>query len=917
MSKRRDRHARKEMRRLAAKLYGQPLLIAQEKLEILIDVFEDYRAGLRMTTEQRQRLLAGGLGVYSDEFDDEDEDDGEQCSYQIVNGVAVLSLSGTITQRPTLFQKYSGGTSCEVFQMAFDKALADSRVSAIVVNCDTFGGEICGVDELSRHVFESRGQKPMQAIANSHMHSAGYYIGSAFDQVIVKPTGMVGSVGVVSAHQEQSKAEAEWGVKYTLIHAGKHKVDGNQHEPLSTQGRKSIQEVVDDAYKMFTEAVARNRGISVDQVIKEYGEGKSFLGQSAVDVGLADAVATLEETIAELSASGQRAAASARIPKRLPVKSQSAQHENHAGKPKEESNVHPKIKAALFARSLIASLEASDAECNAALAAFCAARGVDKPDSPEATVELIGSAAPKPESSGKRLNTNGGRRLRVDDSDDSEEDGKKPGANGGEDDEDEEEDQTTATRRRNKIESAAAKRERSRLLEIQSRGRLLGISQEKIDAAVDSGKPLGDVLVEFTNQAAADQPPVLPVNGAAGGRDVSIRPGEAALDKFSTLAVEAMVDRYGGNRTKTKEQRKPLSAGAQQLRYSRAIDIATESLRLAGVRCEAMDPDERAKQFLQLGGDYSLVMGPTGYQTPSDYPNILSAVSGKILDNALEINTSTYRQWCAPLPSVPDFKPKTIVARGSRGELNRLVDGQPFPDAGKRAEEASWIATDAFGDETSLTPKMITDDDLGVFFDDSQALINSADLTLNRLCVDLLVGNPELPDGKAAFHADHGNIIDAGNGGAPSVSQSKAMRLKMRGQLDIGGKNRLRVSPSLALISSTWETEAEQVWLTPPDGIYYQADSSVNNFRNKIKPICEPMLDDWTASAGQVWFGFADPRVVRVIVYMYQIGFENAKINSYYDPKTRSRVLTVETRCAAAWRQYRGVVRNSGGNGSF
>src|SRR5262245_7234379 len=117
MSKRRDRHARKEMRRLAALLYGQPLAITTPKLEEIVAAFEDYRAGIRLSAADLAGFRASrGLGLYGD-HDDEESD--EQCSYQIVNGVAILSLSGTITQRPTLLQRYSGGTSCEMFTVAF------------------------------------------------------------------------------------------------------------------------------------------------------------------------------------------------------------------------------------------------------------------------------------------------------------------------------------------------------------------------------------------------------------------------------------------------------------------------------------------------------------------------------------------------------------------------------------------------------------------------------------------------------------------------------------------------------------------------------------------------------------------------------------------------------------------------------
>ena len=89
------------------------------------------------------------------------------------------------------------------------------------------------------------------------------------------------------------------GVEVTLIHAGDHKKDGNPYEGLSADVQGRIQDRLDSIYTMFTTRVAKYRGISVDAVIKT--QALTYLGSSAIDVGLADAVVSTIEFVDELS----------------------------------------------------------------------------------------------------------------------------------------------------------------------------------------------------------------------------------------------------------------------------------------------------------------------------------------------------------------------------------------------------------------------------------------------------------------------------------------------------------------------------------------------------------------------------------------------------------------------------------------
>jgi capsid assembly protease len=219
----------------------------------------------------------------------------------VEGGVAVLPLFGVVSQRMNMMQEISeGGTSTEMFGLAFDKAMADASVGAIVLNIDSPGGSVYGVEELGDKIYKARGTKPIYAVANSLAASAAYWIGTAADKLFVTPSGEVGSVGVLAMHVDYSKFNEAVGVNPTYIHAGKYKVEGHSDAPLDDEARRAIQESVDSYYDSFTDAVARHRGVASRDVRSGFGEGRVVRAAQAAQKGMADGVRTLESVLTEI-----------------------------------------------------------------------------------------------------------------------------------------------------------------------------------------------------------------------------------------------------------------------------------------------------------------------------------------------------------------------------------------------------------------------------------------------------------------------------------------------------------------------------------------------------------------------------------------------------------------------------------------
>jgi len=215
----------------------------------------------------------------------------------IEDGVAVIPIVGPIARRMNVFQAISGGTSAEMLIKDIEAALANEDVKAILFNIDSPGGTVDGTKEVADLIFESRGTKPIWAFTSGTMASGAYWLGSQAERVSAFDTASIGSIGVVMSHYDYSAADEKEGVKRTFITAGKYKRIVNDAEPLSDEGRAYLQEMLDDYYSLFLDAVAQGRGIEKNTVLKDMADGKMFIASKALDRNMVDAIESIEVTI--------------------------------------------------------------------------------------------------------------------------------------------------------------------------------------------------------------------------------------------------------------------------------------------------------------------------------------------------------------------------------------------------------------------------------------------------------------------------------------------------------------------------------------------------------------------------------------------------------------------------------------------
>ena len=301
----------RDVAHIAARAFNTPLLIHPRKAEIIASVLAGRLDGvaplLGASDMPVARDDARGRSQMLNRFDGENRgpkivnawgDEVTQTRYLYRNGLALVSVEGTLVNRGAWIGADSGMTSYEGVRAQLASAAADPEVATIILDIDSPGGEATGAFEMADFVRQIAAQTPVVAMVDGMAASAAYAMASGASKIVAIPTGLVGSIGVVLLHLDRSKQLDKQGVAPTLIFAGAHKVDGHPFAALPDDVRAQFQSEIDALYGAFVAQVAKGRPMSTDQI--RATEARVFSGSEAVSLGLADAIGTLDDLVASL-----------------------------------------------------------------------------------------------------------------------------------------------------------------------------------------------------------------------------------------------------------------------------------------------------------------------------------------------------------------------------------------------------------------------------------------------------------------------------------------------------------------------------------------------------------------------------------------------------------------------------------------
>jgi hypothetical protein len=328
-----------------------------------------------------------------------------------------------------------------------------------------------------------------------------------------------------------------------------------------------------------------------------------------------------------------------------------------------------------------------------------------------------------------------------------------------------------------------------------------------------------------------------------------------------------------------------LTEGAREYRGTTLLDMARESLELAGVSHRGMDKSETAVR---------------AFHSTSDFPLLMASIQRVTLKAAYAEEVQTWRP-LAEQRNLPDFRDMKEIEVGGQMLPEEIKEGGEYKTGTIQEQQGSWNLSE-YGKKLVIGRRLIINDNLGYITRAVQILARGvATFEANQMW-GLITGNAKcMSDGVALFHASHNNT----GTGAIGVTSISAARQAMRNQKDFTGKNPLYVVPQYILLPTTLETTFDQFNAV----IQPTQTSNVNVFSGYLQKIVEPRLD--ASSTSQFYIVGNYPGVDK-LVYGYLEGEAGPTIESEIkrDPDGIVTYLRHDFGCMVS--QHQGFYRSSG-----
>jgi capsid assembly protease len=207
-------------------------------------------------------------------------------------GTAVLDIHGPLVRYRSIWSWLLGATAVEDAAIGLQAALDDSAVRAIVLDINSPGGQIDGINEFANMIRAANAKKPVTAYVGSLAGSGAYWLASAAGKLVADETAQVGSIGVLATIVDDSAVDEKHGIKRFDIVSSQSPL--KRLDPASAEGRDQIQQMVDSLAQIFIAKVAKFRGTTEAAVVSDFGQGAVIHAPAAIEAGMVDALGSME-----------------------------------------------------------------------------------------------------------------------------------------------------------------------------------------------------------------------------------------------------------------------------------------------------------------------------------------------------------------------------------------------------------------------------------------------------------------------------------------------------------------------------------------------------------------------------------------------------------------------------------------------
>lgn len=385
---------------------------------------------------------------------------------------------------------------------------------------------------------------------------------------------------------------------------------------------------------------------------------------------------------------------------------------------------------------------------------------------------------------------------------------------------------------------------------------------------------------------------------------------DATLDAARAAALAAMQQRSQPNSTirstvcVVEDHSDPIA-----IRSAMAGALA-HRLSFGTVALEGRAAEFRSHSVLDLVGDLVVARGErinlrdrealleraVGAHSTSDFPLLLADAANRTLLASYQAAAPSYRQWASRRP-FRDFRDHSFLRIGDFPEFKEINENGETK-YGTISENAEKVRAKEFGTGIAIGRRALINDDLSALSDFSAMIAVRAASDENRKVYGVLLANGNLSDGKAIFHADHGNLQ---TGAALSVDSVGAAVASLRKQKAKDGVV-LNLQPKYLIVGPDQELKGRQVLaaITPTKA------ADANPWAGALEIVVDAEIP------GNAWYIAVAPESAPSIVYGYVAGSEGPQIRTEIDFDTRAVKVAAGLDFATGAIDFRGLQKNPG-----
>src|SRR5262245_15469283 len=216
--------------------------------------------------------------------------------------ILLLPIDGVLVeqaQEPEFFGPTEDNPVSRVREQ-LDRARDDPEVRAVLLRINSPGGTATASDLIYGEILRFKRERGVPVVAQlmGLATSGGYYVAMAADLVVAHPTTVTGSIGVRFVSVSLAGLLEKVGIEDQTLTAGRHKDAGSPLRRLTQEERAHLQSVLDDLHARFEQVVAAGRPDLPPGGLERVADGSIFSAPQALELGLVDAVADLDESVA-------------------------------------------------------------------------------------------------------------------------------------------------------------------------------------------------------------------------------------------------------------------------------------------------------------------------------------------------------------------------------------------------------------------------------------------------------------------------------------------------------------------------------------------------------------------------------------------------------------------------------------------